>query len=47
MLNSRASESGPVPEKLSLAEVLRQSLASGIVLIDGERMHRLQCGRLP
>jgi nitrogen-specific signal transduction histidine kinase len=34
MLNSRASEPGPIPEKLSLAEVLRHSLASGVVVVD-------------
>ena len=37
MLNSRASETGPVSEELSLASVLHQSLASGIVLIDARQ----------
>jgi len=34
MLNSRVSETGPVPEELSLAEVLRHSLTSGVVVVD-------------
>src|SRR6266545_2920913 len=34
MSNSRTSETGPAPEKLSLAEVSRQLLASGVVVVD-------------